>query len=235
MKRKLTSLSQHYAAALRAQMRQGSRANLLPAYEWGCQAAALGLETIDVARMHEGAIAALEATGSREGFLKQATLFFTEAIIPIEETHAAALRSKVRMRQLRQTLGQRTRELAASNRSLEKGILRRQHLQQALKKSRDHSRKILRESHDLQKHLQRLTHQILSAQEDKRKLISHELQDEIAQSLLGINIRLMTLKRAAAVNAHGLKKEIVSTRRLVDKSMKSINRFACEFGTHTKP
>jgi len=80
--------------------------------------------------------------------------------------------------------------------------------------------------------LQHLTHQILSAQEDKRKEISRNLQDEIAQTLLGINVRLLTLKTEAAVNAKGLQKEIASTQRLADMSVKSIDRFAREFGKH---
>ena len=80
--------------------------------------------------------------------------------------------------------------------------------------------------------MQHLTHRILSAQEDKRKKISHDLQDEIAQTLLGINVRLLTLKKAAGRNAKGLKKEIASTQRLVDKSVKTIERFAREFGNH---
>ena len=115
---------------------------------------------------------------------------------------------------------------------MKQGIVQRKTVEQALKKSGEHYRKLLEESLRLQKHLQRLTHRILSAQEDKRKKISHDLQDEIAQTLLGINVRLLTLKKAAAVNASGLKKEIASTQRLVDKSVKSINRFAREFGIH---
>jgi signal transduction histidine kinase len=90
----------------------------------------------------------------------------------------------------------------------------------------------LEESRRLQKHLKQLTHQILSAQEEKRKKISRDLQDEIAQTLLGINVRLLTLKKEAAVNTEGLKKEIAGTQRLVDMSMKSIKRFAREFGNH---
>jgi signal transduction histidine kinase len=74
----------------------------------------------------------------------------------------------------------------------------------------------------------------LSAQEDKRKKISRNLQDEIAQTLLGINVRLLSLKQEATVNAEGLQKEIADTRRLVDKSMKSIRRFAREFGKHNE-
>jgi signal transduction histidine kinase len=89
----------------------------------------------------------------------------------------------------------------------------------------------LRESRDLQKHLQHLTHKILSSQEDKRKKISHDLQDEIAQTLLGINVRLVTLRKVNAINARGLKKEIATTQRLVDKSVRSIDRFVRELPT----
>ena len=45
---------------------------------------------------------------------------------------------------------------------------------------------------------------------------SRDLQDEIAQTLLAIDARLLTLNEEAAINAKGLKKEIVNTQRLVD-------------------
>jgi len=234
MKQKLTGLSQRYVAALRKHLRRGPRA--IPpcgtALALGRQAAALNLETLDVVRIHEGALAALEASSSQDGVIKRAEIFFAEAITPIEETHRAALKANVRLSRLRQTLGRRTVNLAASNRSLKQGIAQRKTVEQALKKSGEHSRKLLKESRRLQKHLQRLTHQILSAQEDKRKKISRDLHDEIAQTLLGINVRLLALKREAAINTSGLKKEIASTQRLVDKSVKSIKRFAREFGIH---
>jgi signal transduction histidine kinase len=232
MKRKLTALSRRYVTGLRKHLKQGPRANLRPAHDLGCQAAALNLETLDVARIHEDALATLEASSSRDGLIKRAEIFFTEAITPIEETHHAALKAKARLSQLTKMLGRRTRNLAAANRTLKQGVVQRKAVELALKKSGEHSRKLLKESLRLQKHLQRLTHQILSAQEDKRKKISRDLHDEIAQTLLGINVRLLTLKKEAAVNANGLKKEIVSTQRLVDKSVRSIKRFAHEFGIH---
>ena len=232
MKHKLTALSRRYVKALRKHLLQGPRASLQPAHDLGCQAAALDLETLDVARIHDGALAALEGSRSTDGFIKQAEIFFDEAITPIEETHRAALQANVRLSRLSQTLDRRTVDLAASHRSLKRGIVQRKTVEQALKKSGEHSRKILKESRRLQKHLQRLTHQILSAQEGKRKKISRELHDEVAQTLLGINVRLLTLKKEAANDASGLKKEIVSTQRLVDNSVKSIKRFAREFGIH---
>ena len=230
MKDKLTALSRRYATALRKHLRHGPRASSEPAHDLGRQAAALELETLDVARIHDGALATLEASRSRDGFIKRAELFFTEAITPIEQTHRAALKANVRLSRLRRTLGRRTMNLAAAHRSLKQGIVQRKTVEQALRKSAEHSRKLLKESCGLQQHLRRLTHQILSAQEDKRKKISRDLHDEIAQTLLGINVRLLTLKREAAINASGLKKEIASTQRVVEKSIQIINRFTREFG-----
>jgi signal transduction histidine kinase len=234
MKRKLSALSRRYVTALRKHLQQGPRA--IPprstALALGRQAVVLNLETLDIVRIHEGALAALEASSSKDGVIKRAEIFFTEAITPIEETHHAALKANVHLSQLTKTLGRRTVNLAASHRSLKQDIVQRKTAEQALKKSGERARKLLKESRRLQKHLQRLTHQILSAQEDKRKRISRELHDEIAQTLLGINVRLLTLKKEAAIDAGGFKKEIASTQRVVDKSVKSIKRFAREFGIH---
>jgi signal transduction histidine kinase len=234
MKRKLTRLSRSYASALRKHLKEGPQASLQPAQGLGQQAVSLGLETLDVAKIHEGALANVEASSSRDGIIKRAEIFFAEAITPIEKTHEAALKTNVRLNQLNKTLDRRTVDLAAANRSLKQGIARRRNVEKALRSSGGSSRKLLEESQRLQKHLQHLTHEILSAQENKRKKISRNLQDEIAQTLLGINVRLLSLKQEATVNAEGLQKEIADTRRLVDKSMKSIRRFAREFGKHNE-
>ena len=100
MKRKLNTLSRQYVAALRKHLQQGPRASLLPAQGLGRRAVACGLETLDLARIHEEALAALEATSSRNGIIKRAELFFAEAITPIEKTHRAALNACVRLGQL---------------------------------------------------------------------------------------------------------------------------------------
>jgi signal transduction histidine kinase len=90
----------------------------------------------------------------------------------------------------------------------------------------------LKESLQLQEGLRQLTHQVLAAQEDERKKISRELQDEIAQTLLGINVRLLSLKQEARTNTKGLKNEIASTQRLVVKSAKSVRRPPVNSGRH---
>jgi signal transduction histidine kinase len=118
------------------------------------------------------------------------------------------------------------RYLAASSRSLKQGIAQRKTVEEALKKSGEYNKALLEESLALQEHLRRLTHQILTAQEVERKKISHDLRDEIAQTLLGINVRLLTLKRAVTGNRATLKKEIANTQRLVQESVQAINQFA---------
>jgi signal transduction histidine kinase len=229
MKRKLNAMSQQYVTALKKHLKQRPGGDLQAARGLGRQAVAIGLETLDVARIHEGALATLEGSSSKDGIIERASIFFAEAITPIERTHWAALKANARLRELNKTLGRRTVDLAASNRSLKQGIAQRKNVEKALKKSEQHSQKLLGESRRLQKHLQRLTHRIISAQEDNRKKVSHDLQDEIAQTLLGINVRLLTLKKESGLNAEGLQKEVASTQRLVDKSMKSIKGFARAF------
>ena len=131
------------------------------------------------------------------------TFSLRRAITPIEETHCAALKADARLSRLNKTLGRRTVDLAASNHSLQQGIARRKAVEAALKKSGEHYKTLLEESLALQKHLQRLTHRILSAQERKRREIGHDLQNEIAQTLLGINVRLLTLKKGARPQRQG--------------------------------
>jgi len=232
MKQKFTRLSRRYVEALRKHLKQGPQASLKSAHGLGRQAVSLGLETLDVARIHQGALATMEASSSRDGIIKRAEIFFTEAVTPIEKTHKAALEASARLRQANKALDRRTVDLTASNRSLKQSIARRTAVEGNPKKSQGHSKRLLKESHRLQKHLRDLTQQILMAQEDKRKKLSHDLQDEIAQTLLGINVRLLTLKKEAAVNAEGFKKEIASTQRLADKAKQSIKRFAREISIH---
>ncbi|MGD0061351.1 MAG: histidine kinase [Verrucomicrobiia bacterium] len=225
MKQELIRLSRQYATALRRHLKQGPRASLQPARGLGHRAIDLGLETLDVARIHEAAVASLEASSRRDGMIKRAEMFFAEAITPIEKTHRAALKANVHLDQLARTLDRQAVELAASGRHLKRGIVRRKAAEGALEKSGKHHASLLEQSRLVQKRLQHLTHQIVLAQEDKRTEISHQLHDEIAQTLLGINVRLLTLKKEATVNAKGLRKEIACTQRLVEKSKKTLSRY----------
>jgi signal transduction histidine kinase len=80
----------------------------------------------------------------------------------------------------------------------------------------------------MQEELRLLSRQLLSAQEEERKMISRELHDQIAQTLTGINVRLASLKTESTLNNKGLQKKISSTQRLVEKSVDIVHRFARE-------
>jgi len=230
MKKKLTRLARSYQAALQKHLQQGPQASLAPAQGLGRQAAGLALETLDVARMHQAALVALEAASSRDGIIERAELFFAETIAPIEKTHRAALKTNVHLIQVEKKLGRRTVDLAAANQSLQRKIVQRKSAEQSLKTSTGNYARLVKESGRLQKHLRRLTHQILSSQEAQRTKISRELHNEVAQTLLGINVQLITLKQATAINSAGLQKEIASTQRLVKNSTRMMEQFASEFG-----
>ncbi|HUZ05994.1 MAG TPA: histidine kinase [Candidatus Paceibacterota bacterium] len=230
MEKKSTGLSQQYLTALKKHLKQGRQASLQPALGLGRRAAALGLETLDMARIHERAIGTLEAASGKDGIVKRAEIFFNEANLPIMETHRAARQGKVHLSRMKETLDQRTEELAVSKRQLQRGIVRRKVTEAAARKNSQHHNKCLEESLLLQKRLRLLTHRLMAAQEDERQSISRELQNEIAQTLLGINVRLLSLKREARLNTKDIKNEIASAQRLVLKSAKSVRRVAREFG-----
>jgi signal transduction histidine kinase len=232
MKQIIGRLSQRYLAALRRYLKPGPRASLQPALRLGRRAVNLGVETLELARIHERALTTLELSRGKNGMVKRAGIFFAEANTAIENTHRAARQTRINLGRLAESLGRRTEELAASNRQLQQGVARRKVMENAFAKSGKHHNDCLGESLRLQKHLRQLTHRVLVAQEDERKKISHELQDEIAQTLLGINVRLLSLKQGARSTTKGLKNEIASTQRLVVNSAKSVRRFARELETH---
>jgi hypothetical protein len=158
MKCKLSALSEQYATGLKKHLSQGPRASLEPARRLGRRAMAIGLETLDVARIHERALASLEVRSSADGVIERAGIFFTETVAPIEGSHHAALQANARLKRLNKTLSQRTLELATSGQSLKQGIAQRKAAEAALEKSGGHYKTLLRESLALQKHLQHLTH-----------------------------------------------------------------------------
>ena len=224
MKQNLIQLSQQSAATLEKHLKQGPHASMLPALELGRGAVALGLETLDLARIHEQAMATLGMSNLKNGFTKLAGMFFSEANTAIEETHRAARQTKVDLNKVMATLGRRTKELAASNRRLQRGVVRRKVMEDDFAERGKQHQQSLEESLELQKRLRQLTHQVLAAQEDERQRISRDLQDEIAQTLLGINVRLLTLKQEARNHANGLNHKIASTQQLVSDSAQSVRQ-----------
>lgn len=119
-------------------------------------------------------------------------------------------------------------ELTTVTQRLQRETARRKAAEAELKESHLHYGQLLAQSRLMQKQLRHLSHQILLAQEEERKHISRELHDEISQILTGINVRLAALKLEASTNTGNLKKKIVNTQRLVEKSVEAVHRFARE-------
>jgi len=130
-------------------------------------------------------------------------MFFSEAITPIEKTHRAALKANVRLSQLQKRLGRRTSGPGCLQPVLETENRAAQDRGASPQEKGGTLQKLLKESLALQKYLQHLTHQILSAQEDKRKEISRDLQDEIAQTLLGIRCPIVDVEKGGCGQRQG--------------------------------
>jgi len=234
MKRKCSTLREPYLTALRRYLRLGTAASLLPAQRLGRQALALGLETLDLAQIHDNAlVTAVEAlpvdsTASRDRLIRRAGTFFAKAILPLEATHRSVMEANSRLSELNLALKRRTQDLLASNRKLAREVIRRKAAQDSLRKSEDHSVRLLKQSRCLQEQLRLFSRHTLSAQEEERKRISRELHDVIAQMLTGINVQLATLITEAAASTRGLSLKISRAQRLVQKSVDIVHRFARE-------
>lgn len=232
MKRNLSVLSQRYQDALRTHLDQGSQASLQSARGLGSEARVAGMQTLELAKLHEQTLVTELLPGCparrRPAVIRQAGSFFVVAITPVEKTRRSAREAAVHLEKLIATLSLRTVELAASNVELKKEVAQRQAGEAALRQSVRQYAQLLEQSNRQQEQLKRLSRQILVAQENERKRISRELHDVIAQTLTGINVRLAALKKEAALNLKGLDRNIARTQRLVEKSVELVHQFARE-------
>lgn len=89
-------------------------------------------------------------------------------------------------------------------------------------------RLLLTQSQRMQRQLRRLTQRVLTAQEDERRMISRELHDEVVQLLAGVNVQLAALTLDRSLDVRRLRQRITRTRRLVERSIDAVHRFARE-------
>jgi len=220
-----TRLSARYLVALRAHLREKGAGNVSRAQNFGRAALASGLATLDLAHIHENAVAKLASSHDfsdpHNGLLKRSGRFFTQALRPLEMAHCAT-------RETNQLLRQNVSDLAKGNRRLQSEITRREAGEVTIRKGKEQYRKLFLESLVMQKKLRQLTHQIITAQEEERKEISRELHDEVVQTLVGINVELSALGRGASIGLGTLQEKIARTRQLVEKSVKAVHQFARE-------
>lgn len=225
MKFKLIQFSRSYLAALRSHLNSNPAASLDSARHLGLRAVDAGLETLDLARIHEKAFLTLLRlsgdAGTRAGLIHRAGIFFAEAVMPIEQTHRGALEADTSLKYMLAALNERTLELAASVKDLNLEVVQRKAVEKSLRASEQNAR-------TMQEEMRHLSRQLLSAQEAERRKISRELHDVIASTLNGINVRLAALKTESAASTQGLRQKITNAQRLVEKSVEIVHRFARE-------
>src|SRR3989442_2642522 len=97
MKRKSIRLSRQYQAALRKHLQQRPGARPQPAQALGRQALSLGLETLDLARIHEQAMIKLispdHSPPALHRIVKPPEAYLRDAFTPIVKTPPTALKA----------------------------------------------------------------------------------------------------------------------------------------------
>jgi signal transduction histidine kinase len=195
----------------------------------GKEALAGRIPMLDLAKLHERLLI-MEilpggSTRKQSAVIRHAGNFFA-AMIAESGAEIEGVRDAARLRKSIESLSVRTVQLASANRLLASEVKQRKKVETALRKSKRDSLKSLEKSEALKDQLRGLSHQILTAQENERKKISHELHDVVAQALLGINVRLATLKTEAGINTEDLARHIALTQKVVTKSADIVHQFA---------
>jgi hypothetical protein len=91
-------LSRRYSAALREQLTLKRGATSRPAESFGREAVAVGLDALDLLRIHQRALIVMlppgpSSTNNNDGMIKRAARFLVEALTPIEHAHRTALKT----------------------------------------------------------------------------------------------------------------------------------------------
>jgi len=220
----LKQMSERYLSVLRKYLQSGSSgtADSQLARRLGLYAKRVGVGTLQLAQIHESALKKISSSSKHVTLANKARRFFDEVNLLLLKTPLAVRREQTALAKLNRELVRRTTDLTLANRHLHNGMCRRKTAEKALKVSGIHYSKLLRESLQLQAALRKLTHRIFEAQENERKKISLKLQDEVSQTLVGINVRLLNYKGEFFLNRKGLKNEISITQRLVAKTANSL-------------
>ena len=229
MLQKVPKLYIAYRAALKNYLHAAQPHDVSVAEKLGIKALKNGMETLDLARLHEATlleILLLKSQRSNADMIRLAGTFFTEAMMPIEGSHRAVREKNVQIQAVNNELYQRTRELVAKNKELKKENQQRILAEEALKTSELRSRQLLKEALQFQQELRLLSRKHFQMQEEERKVISRELHDVVAQTLTGINIRLGALALQNHANASEIQKNIAITLRHVERSVDVVHRFA---------
>jgi len=224
------AIAKCYLDALRLQLDAPRAGGITEARALGRDAMAAGCDTLELAQIHERALTALapeyDFAKIRNGLQRRTSRFFTEVLVPLEGAHRTTRESLAESRQSTEILRQNSAALAKSNRTLTRELARHRAREKAQKSDIKRNGQLLAQSRIMQAKLRSSNHQILRAQENERRKISQELHDEVVQTLVGINVHLATLGRAAAIGTRSLQTKIASIQQLVEKSVSAVHQFA---------
>jgi signal transduction histidine kinase len=225
-------LAQHYHKALQSFLKASPECHFEKAAQLRREALPVGLEILDLARIHENALVSIlpakASSRTRKSLIRKAGSFFAETVFPMESSRQLTREINSHLKKFVISLDQRTIDAADSIAMLNVEILRRQEAGESLRTSERTSSELLAKSRQMQAELRDLSHQLLKAQEEERMKISRELHDVIAQTLTGINVQLDILKKQSSANNRQLHQKIRNTQLLVEKSVDIVHRFACE-------
>jgi len=232
----MSDLPADYLVALRLHGEEGLDSHLQLARQLGATAVRMGIGTLKLAKIHEAALTTILSSSAgvvnEDVTTKRATAFFNEALTPIEKTHRSALAADAELHGVHTDLDQRTRDLVASQGQVVQEIEECKSVEDALRSSEEAAAELLVQSRTLEEELRVMTRRTFSANEAERKQMSLHLQDTIAQTMLGIHVRLLALKAAVSINHEDIAEQIATTERLMAQSVKTISSFANAIDRH---
>ena len=166
-------------------------------------------------------------TGGREPIW--ADLQAKTSVSPVDGTQLCRLAvAEITAQKRAQEAQLRVEELQTLTTKLEKEIARRRAVEKSLLASREEEIQLLKQSKRMEEELRLLSRQILHSQEEERRRISHELHDEIAQTLVAVNIHIAGLAQDEDLNSGDFAKKILKTQKLVEQSVEKVHRFAMD-------
>ena len=211
---------------MRRLLRQGKSGSLLPAGILGCQAASLGLETLDVARIHEQALKTVTPSEGAPGNAVRelsglAETFFTQTIVPIEATHRAARKADLHIDRLTRTLRRRAAESFSLDERLTQATAQREAVEARADTYAVRRNDLLAETQRIQGRLRDRMHAIMAQREGERKRLGDGLRNEIVQALLAIDLSLqalnmLALKPSRHIYMDKIEKSIAEARRFLE-------------------
>lgn len=215
------NFSRRYAVRLQVYLAAGSGTVLRRAVSLGRQAVQLGLETLELAQIHHGALGAMGVDAEAVGPQCRAQSFFNQVQSSLVERQPAVAQVHLEAEKLESRLKLRSEQLADAQLQLQSGILQRRSLEVKLRKAGRQFTRLQLTSAKAEGSLRHLAHELILAHEEQRRSVRGQLQNEIGQTLLGIGIELLNLRRALAGDETSFLNAIATAEGLVVKCLKS--------------